>query len=336
MAKARHRILLDKAVNACLAAIEIYNKPRIEYREETFAILMLNAWELLLKAHIIKESGGDHRSIEVTEPARKRDGSPGKRKRRRLNRSGNPVTIGLDRAIGLVREYQPPSLIDEACTANLDLLLEIRDNAVHFYNADGELARRVHEVGTAALMNFATAAQAWFDLDLTRQDFHILPVAFRTPDTAGLLGGSRQMGARRLLEHIASQAHDIPSEEGFQVAVPVELRFMRSSGDDALRVRVVRDDDHAVPVEVQEEDIFRSYPWDYRTLTAKLKARYSDFLQNQRYHDVRKQIENDGKHHRVRYLDPTKKGGTKKKLYSPGILREFDGHYTRRRNHTAT
>jgi hypothetical protein len=33
-----------------VAAIEIYNKPRFEYRDEVFAILLLNAWELLLKA----------------------------------------------------------------------------------------------------------------------------------------------------------------------------------------------------------------------------------------------------------------------------------------------
>lgn len=39
-----------KAESAMAAAIEIFNKPSFSYREETFVILMLNAWELLLKA----------------------------------------------------------------------------------------------------------------------------------------------------------------------------------------------------------------------------------------------------------------------------------------------
>lgn len=40
--------LAHKAVAAAVASIEVYNKPDFYYREETFAILMTNAWELLL------------------------------------------------------------------------------------------------------------------------------------------------------------------------------------------------------------------------------------------------------------------------------------------------
>lgn len=37
-----------RAEAAVLAAIELYNKPDFRYREEAFAILILNAWELIL------------------------------------------------------------------------------------------------------------------------------------------------------------------------------------------------------------------------------------------------------------------------------------------------
>ena len=57
MAIARYRILVEKAIEASLAAVEIYNKPNIQYREETFSILMLNAWEILLKARMIQHTG---------------------------------------------------------------------------------------------------------------------------------------------------------------------------------------------------------------------------------------------------------------------------------------
>ncbi len=47
--------LLDKSNEAYLMAIEIVNKPTIKYRTEGFCFYILNAWELLLKAFIIKQ-----------------------------------------------------------------------------------------------------------------------------------------------------------------------------------------------------------------------------------------------------------------------------------------
>ena len=49
-----YRALLSNSRAAMLAAIEIYNKPLFTYRDECFAILLINAWELLLKAILSK------------------------------------------------------------------------------------------------------------------------------------------------------------------------------------------------------------------------------------------------------------------------------------------
>ena len=51
--KSRSRLMLEKSVAAMLSAIEIYNKLDFKYREETFAVLCINAWELLLKAKLL-------------------------------------------------------------------------------------------------------------------------------------------------------------------------------------------------------------------------------------------------------------------------------------------
>ena len=52
--KSRSRALADKSIDAMLAAIEVYNKPTFAYREESFAILAINSWELLLKARLLQ------------------------------------------------------------------------------------------------------------------------------------------------------------------------------------------------------------------------------------------------------------------------------------------
>ncbi|MFZ2167482.1 MAG: DUF3644 domain-containing protein [Minisyncoccia bacterium] len=46
--------LLDKSLEAMTMAIEIYNKPLVRYRTETSIILIINAWENVLKALIKK------------------------------------------------------------------------------------------------------------------------------------------------------------------------------------------------------------------------------------------------------------------------------------------
>ena len=49
--------LIEKSQEAFLLAIELYNRPTIRYHAEGCAFFLCNAWELMLKAHIIKTSG---------------------------------------------------------------------------------------------------------------------------------------------------------------------------------------------------------------------------------------------------------------------------------------
>ncbi len=103
---------------------------QVRYREEAFSLLMLNAWELLLKARVIKENKNDPRSIEVWEPRTNKDGTKSKRFEAKRNRSGTVMTIGLQRTAALVREYKKDA-IDDRCIENLNVLTEIRDTSAH-------------------------------------------------------------------------------------------------------------------------------------------------------------------------------------------------------------
>ncbi len=94
--KSRSSQLLDKSIAAMIAAIEVYNKPDFMYRGETFSILAINAWELLLKAKYLKDNHNKIRSLYVTEPVTNKDGSKSKRKRIKLTRSGNPFTHSIE------------------------------------------------------------------------------------------------------------------------------------------------------------------------------------------------------------------------------------------------
>ena len=49
--------LINKSTEAFCMAIELYNKPTIKYRVEGFALFICNAWELMLKAHMLNAFG---------------------------------------------------------------------------------------------------------------------------------------------------------------------------------------------------------------------------------------------------------------------------------------
>ena len=51
--------LLSKSQEAFILGIEIYNKPTITYRIEGFSFFICNAWELLLKAILLKTKGSN-------------------------------------------------------------------------------------------------------------------------------------------------------------------------------------------------------------------------------------------------------------------------------------
>jgi hypothetical protein len=88
--------LLQNAEAALISAIEIYNKPAFAYREETFAILALNAWELLLKAKLLEINSNKLRCLHIYST---REIAPGIQSRKlyvKRNRTGNKMTVGID------------------------------------------------------------------------------------------------------------------------------------------------------------------------------------------------------------------------------------------------
>src|SRR5690349_20526609 len=130
----RHVRLYKKAEAALIAAIEIYNKPDFKYREETFAILAVNAWEILLKARLLQVKKDDLRVLRVYEKKMLPSGQLSQKLYVKKNRAGNAFTIGYPKAITEL-DSDATTRISPAVTTNINALAEIRDNAVHFVNA---------------------------------------------------------------------------------------------------------------------------------------------------------------------------------------------------------
>ncbi len=326
----RYKTFVDKSIGAALSAIEIYNKPDFKYREETFAILMINSWELLLKAKIIKENKSDLKSIYILTNKIGKKGNKLPTLTPDINRSNNPKTIGLSKCLSICE--QPPISLNPAVKENIFVLMEIRDTAIHFQHDDLYLNKKVFEIGTASLRNYLTLITGWFNYDLSVYNFFLMPITFfhEFETIKSFSTNNNKDQIENLLKYISSKEKEIPSVEtnDFNISLRLETKFVKSTSTDSLLVHYSTDPD-ALKINVQEEDALKNYPLDYDKLTEALRKRYSNFKATQQYHTIRKGLMKTKKYCKTRHLDPNNLKSPKKDWFNSEVLKEFDKHYTK-------
>jgi hypothetical protein len=195
-----YRHLLRNSKSALLAAIEIYNKPRIQYRDECFVILLLNAWELLLKAIISKNGGSIFYQKRRHEPYK---------------------TVSLNDAIPKAEKHFPAGIQMLAVRRNLDLLSTYRDNAVHFYN-ERQFGTVVYALAQTSIVNFKDVLLGAFSQDLADEvNWSLLPLGVNPPiDPIDYISGKtaasevKEDAVRQFLREIQSAADEVQKAGG--------------------------------------------------------------------------------------------------------------------------
>lgn len=143
-----------------VAAIEIYNKPSFKYRDECFVILLLNAWELLLKAMLSKNKVSVFYHKKRNEPYR---------------------TLSWHDALGRAERHFPSRIHSLPVRRNLELLGTYRDNAVHFYNAIG-FGVLVYALAQTSITNFRDIMEQSFGERLEDEiTWQLLPLGIKPP-----------------------------------------------------------------------------------------------------------------------------------------------------------
>jgi len=155
-----YKALLNNSVSAILAAVEIYNKPRISYRNECFVVLLINSWELMLKAILSKNK------VSIYEP----------KKRYQPQR-----TLSLWQAVESSKSYFPQEISDIAVIANINSLVDYRDNVIHFYNEKG-FETLIYGLAQTSIVNFRDIVKEIFDMDIAKEvNINLLPLSFSAP-----------------------------------------------------------------------------------------------------------------------------------------------------------
>jgi len=155
-----YKKLLGNSISAISAAIEIYNKPKMDYRDETFVVLLVNGWELVLKALLSKNKQKIFYKKKRNEPYR---------------------TYSISSALKHTQLLFPSSIDYEATSANLNLLIKFRDNIIHYYNEPG-MSINIYLLAQTSIVNYRDLLKKAFNYDLSKEiTLALLPLALSAP-----------------------------------------------------------------------------------------------------------------------------------------------------------
>jgi hypothetical protein len=322
-----HSKLLNRSNAAMLAAIEIFNKPKFEYREEAFAILSINAWELLLKAKIVADSPKGERAIYDAKP-RERNGRTSQKQYIERTASGLPRTIPLKVAVQRLQAKCLPAEV----AVNLSAMRELRDSVIHAHVLSPLLGQKVLEIGTACVRNYVVLAQRWFGLDLREWKLSLMPIGFIDVPLVAT-GVTISPAEKLILEHLSGAVGTeiLSPDKDCHVAVRLQVEIARGSGTGAISV-VQTKDPNALKITMTDEEFRTKFPWSYGDLVERCKDRYVGFKLDARFHQIRKTIVERQTLSKIRYLNPQRLTSAKQVFYAPAILGEFDKHYSRKQS----
>ena len=187
--------MIEKSKEAFVMAIEIYNKPTIKYRVEGFSFFICNAWELMLKAHMINKFGEN--SIYYKDNPKR--------------------TITLENCIQKILTNEKSPL-----HRNLLKIIELRNTSTHFITEEYEMI--YIPLFQACVLNFVEKMQEFHQVDMTEvvpQNFLTLAVSMKSLDENIIRVKYPEEIAERILDTNSSLAPMI-NENNQSFAIKIE------------------------------------------------------------------------------------------------------------------
>lgn len=215
--------LLDKAKEAFTMAIEIYNKPTIKYRVEGFAMFICNAWELMLKAYIIKTKG-EKDIYHKDHPDR---------------------TISLENCIKNIFTNSKDPL-----RLNLEKIIELRNTSTHFITEEYEMV--YIPLFQACIFNFNEKMMAFHDFDMATiipQNFLTLSVSMKALDESEIIAKYPEEIAQKVLK-LKDSVDDLSVNNNDKFAIRINhYHFLTKNRNEATTfVNISKDSDSDVKI----------------------------------------------------------------------------------------
>lgn len=166
--------LLEKSTESFILGIEIYNKPTIKYRVEGFSFFICNAWELMLKSHMINKFG-ESSIYYPNKPDR---------------------TLSLESCIKKVFTNDKDPL-----RMNLEKIIELRNTSTHFITQEYEMI--YVSLFQSCVINFTDKMKLFHNVDMTElipQNFLTLSISMKALDEQEIIAKYPEEIAKKLID----------------------------------------------------------------------------------------------------------------------------------------
>lgn len=254
--------LIDKSKEAFMMSIEVYNKPSIKYRVEGFSFFICNAWELMLKAHMINTIGND--SIYYKD---------------------NPHrTISLENCVKRVFTNDKDPL-----RKNLEKIIELRNIGTHFVTEEYEMV--YIPLFQAAVFNFIEKMQAFHNVDMTEvipQNFLTLTVSYNALNSDEIRAKYPKEIAERLIgvnEELKPAINE--NNDRFAIRIDHNYYITKDKNGAATIVRVDNSADSTVKILKQMQDPNDTYKYTAKKCWSEINKRLEKLkidIKFNRYH----------------------------------------------------
>jgi len=325
--------LIKNSIAAYLAAIELHNKPNISYRYETVVLLIIDAWELALKAFIKKYIR--NRSIFLP----------------------NMHTISLDTAISYVNEFinssSPKSFTSKS--ENIRALEEYRNNFAHYYCDNIE--PYIFMLIARAALNYVEFMRNYFGRDVLAEDgLFILPLGFKLPFSPedylsrNVAKYASSQEAQKFIDHIVKSISNLKEagiDESIVLGFNVYFESVKKSTNSSILAAITSSEENAVqitrpttmrlsndptaqPVYLSDEDFFREWKYPHVEVIKWCKSNIPDFRAGSIFNDIKKSLKSDIRFVNKRRLDSRNSKSPSQDFYSDAALMKIKDEYCRR------
>ncbi|MCM1126049.1 MAG: DUF3644 domain-containing protein [Lachnospiraceae bacterium] len=210
--------LIEKSKEVFCLAIELYNKPTIKYRVEGFSHFICNAWELMLKAYMIKTSG-ENSIYYKNNPQR---------------------TLALENCIKIIFTNDKDPL-----RINLEKIIELRNTSTHFITEEYEMV--YIPLFQACVFNFNEKMMAFHNIDMTTiipQNFLTLSVSMKALSEAEIIAKYPEPIATRFMD-LKNSVEDLSINNNAKFAIRIDHHYYITKNKDKA-TNIVHFDKNAV------------------------------------------------------------------------------------------
>lgn len=305
------KLLLDSSLAAMLAGIEIHNKPNIAYRYPTANILIINAWELALKAYVYKYIG-----------------------KKRIYDDDGVHTISITKANDLVKnEITKTDKNYLSVYENIRELNEYRCSHVHFANVN--LDPIIFMLMGKAVLNYNEFIKKYFNKDITSADNLImLPIGFKLPfnpieylkqdygDSQNgfvndVINTIRALDREKIQDSIVIGFNLYTASVKKIVNADIIAAIDQINGAVKLQKTYRITDDPTAPAVRITPDL---PPLRYAELQAALKKKSPTLKFDKKFYEIMRSVKGQSKFCKANYLDPIKKSGIKADFYEEAAV----------------